>query len=378
MIENDALHRAILDRPEDDALRLIYADWLEEHGDAERAEFIRTQVELALPGQDSPRRRALARRARELLEDHQDLWTARLRTFLHDWQFCRGFVERVELTGGDLEHNAAELFAAAPVRRLWTAELGGRVDCLRALPADNRLTGLDLNGNDLDASSLADLTRVAPLRGVRVLSLLFNRLDDEAARVLSAEPFFRGLSLIRCGANPFSEQARDMLRDHFGERVSFAPERDADHLYAFQDDHAFVAGLGDEDTQLLFLASQAEVRLAVFDHAGNPLDVRRRAIPQDAGDSWQQGHARRQEVRAAWMRALGFRSATIRVKRFRFGDVEGVYDFNWWAQAFERPGDPQVEQLRPLVERWLADGQFEYNFGGGNCWLDRHGAVTDT
>lgn len=39
--------RAIIDHPEDDGVRLIYADWLEEHGQAERAELIRVQCALA-------------------------------------------------------------------------------------------------------------------------------------------------------------------------------------------------------------------------------------------------------------------------------------------------------------------------------------------
>lgn len=39
----------IMASPEDDVPRLIFADWLEEHGDEARAEFIRVQVELALP-----------------------------------------------------------------------------------------------------------------------------------------------------------------------------------------------------------------------------------------------------------------------------------------------------------------------------------------
>lgn len=43
----EELLRAILDNPEDDVVRLVYADWLEEHGEGERAEFIRVQVELA-------------------------------------------------------------------------------------------------------------------------------------------------------------------------------------------------------------------------------------------------------------------------------------------------------------------------------------------
>ena len=39
--------RKIAAEPDDDSLRLILADWLEERGEQERAEFIRLQVELA-------------------------------------------------------------------------------------------------------------------------------------------------------------------------------------------------------------------------------------------------------------------------------------------------------------------------------------------
>jgi uncharacterized protein (TIGR02996 family) len=38
---------AIWARPLEDAPRLIYADWLDERGDAPRAEFVRVQVEAA-------------------------------------------------------------------------------------------------------------------------------------------------------------------------------------------------------------------------------------------------------------------------------------------------------------------------------------------
>jgi uncharacterized protein (TIGR02996 family) len=47
MNDGDRLLAAILDDPESDAPRLIYADWLEEHGQGELAEFIRVQCELA-------------------------------------------------------------------------------------------------------------------------------------------------------------------------------------------------------------------------------------------------------------------------------------------------------------------------------------------
>jgi uncharacterized protein (TIGR02996 family) len=45
--DREALFWAILEDPDDDTLRLIYADALEESGEDRRAAFIRTQVELA-------------------------------------------------------------------------------------------------------------------------------------------------------------------------------------------------------------------------------------------------------------------------------------------------------------------------------------------
>jgi uncharacterized protein (TIGR02996 family) len=42
-----ALLRAIRANPDEDTPRLAYADWLDEHDQPERAEFIRVQVQLA-------------------------------------------------------------------------------------------------------------------------------------------------------------------------------------------------------------------------------------------------------------------------------------------------------------------------------------------
>lgn len=47
MTEHESFLQAIIANPADDAPRLIYADWLEEHGNSNRAEFIRIQCELA-------------------------------------------------------------------------------------------------------------------------------------------------------------------------------------------------------------------------------------------------------------------------------------------------------------------------------------------
>jgi uncharacterized protein (TIGR02996 family) len=77
MSEERALLRAICDDPDDDGVRLVYADWLEERGgpdDLARAEFIRVQVALARMADDDPARPGLLVRERLLLNEHGRQW----------------------------------------------------------------------------------------------------------------------------------------------------------------------------------------------------------------------------------------------------------------------------------------------------------------
>ncbi len=63
MEQEEQLLRAIVENPDDDAVRLVYADWLEENAEASsmpsplaRAEFIRLQIELSKLTEDSMHR----------------------------------------------------------------------------------------------------------------------------------------------------------------------------------------------------------------------------------------------------------------------------------------------------------------------------------
>jgi uncharacterized protein (TIGR02996 family) len=64
--DRDAILRAILDSPHEDAPRLVYADWLDERSESLRAEFIRLQCELERRGGPAPGREELLLREREL------------------------------------------------------------------------------------------------------------------------------------------------------------------------------------------------------------------------------------------------------------------------------------------------------------------------
>jgi uncharacterized protein (TIGR02996 family) len=155
-----ALLRAVVENPDDDGVRLVYADWLDEQGDPERAEFIRVQVRLAGSSAGARGRAADERRERELLAAHADEWLKPFRKWLREpwghllprrprWQFRRGFLERVTLSVETFRKHGERLLDAAPIREAWfpdcegddLAELGG-VETLR------RLTALDLAGSN--------------------------------------------------------------------------------------------------------------------------------------------------------------------------------------------------------------------------------------
>ncbi len=73
MTQDDAFLRAIIESPNDEGLRLIYADFLEERGDP-RAQLIRVLVALAHLPARHPRRPELAARERDILQRHTGSW----------------------------------------------------------------------------------------------------------------------------------------------------------------------------------------------------------------------------------------------------------------------------------------------------------------
>jgi uncharacterized protein (TIGR02996 family) len=74
MSDGPALLEAIQREPDDDTLRLVYSDWLEENGDPERAEFIRVQIEAERHLTGLPEHTRLTDRAVELLSKNASAW----------------------------------------------------------------------------------------------------------------------------------------------------------------------------------------------------------------------------------------------------------------------------------------------------------------
>jgi uncharacterized protein (TIGR02996 family) len=151
--DHPAFLKAILANPEDNALRLIYADWLEERGgagDVARAEFIRTQVQLHALAEDDPRRPALEDREHELLAEHESSWLGDWPGYVPRWRFERGFLAEIETGTTTLAECGTDLFARHPITRLVLqpedAYEPGPVDEVGAAPWLGRLASLRLTG----------------------------------------------------------------------------------------------------------------------------------------------------------------------------------------------------------------------------------------
>jgi uncharacterized protein (TIGR02996 family) len=258
--QHEAFLRAIFESPDDDTARLVYADFLHEQGDEDRAELIRVQCELARKsGQIEHRDRVweLATRERELLD--------RLRPPRGEWDdpepvdYVRGFrpaaatfvVRRAVLGDPVAERwrvvrHEPELFGA----RTLSAEAGVRlrpehVELLLSFPAAQWIATWNLSGQErnLPAETTfptyihsvlnefviepvitnAGVEALAQHKGARRLSALDlrnNNLDNDAARALVKSPYLDNLKrLDLLEGNRFRGKVWQQVIERFGEDV---------------------------------------------------------------------------------------------------------------------------------------------------------------
>jgi uncharacterized protein (TIGR02996 family) len=175
MTPDDAFLQAIIESPDDDSPRLIYADYLEEHGQPERAELVRVQCELARCEPWTQSHRALAGRGASLLEAHADSWAGPLGLNPYPANFRRGFVERDAFAPSRFLALAPRVFERTPLRQvdLMVPDAGGHVYTGRRSPEEERLRDERIVGSDL-------------LTPVRVLKLF--GLGHETGVKLAASP----------------------------------------------------------------------------------------------------------------------------------------------------------------------------------------------
>ena len=113
---HDALLAAVIANPDDDVVRLAFADWFEENSQPERAEFIRIQIERSRLPEDDPRHSALALREMTLLANHGKEWFG-FPPSIDQIVFRRGFVESIALRA-DWVLDRREIFRVHPIREL--------------------------------------------------------------------------------------------------------------------------------------------------------------------------------------------------------------------------------------------------------------------
>jgi uncharacterized protein (TIGR02996 family) len=248
--EREAFLRAIFDTPDDDTPRLVYADWLDEHGDPVFAAFIRLACEYArTPAEDVDRRGHLAAEGLNLMRP-----TGRS----SDGIFHRGFVPPVQI-----EVDASLLADAAAFRHIAAVDhpewfgatrlkvTGGlitgvvQVETLFTASATAKVTALDLCGVEEPADPRSSVVQmefyqlvdvnVRPVitvlgvesltnhRGARRLTELLladNDLDNDAARILLRSPYLIRLERLEIQrGNHLRGKTWAQLRERFGEDV---------------------------------------------------------------------------------------------------------------------------------------------------------------
>jgi uncharacterized protein (TIGR02996 family) len=224
MPDEDAFLRAVIDNPEDDLPRLVYADWLDEHGDPERAEFVRVQCAMARPPMSKADFERWFSRSQELLSVHRERWLGPLAEFVEWSWFRRGFVYTITLNAAALLARAEAIWRTAPIQRVvlknaWEVtdrlatcvHLGrltglsldnnrlaaDEVDTLLTSPYLARLQTLDLGGNLFGTETVVRLSNTPALSGLRELDLSHNDVGARGVTALHQSPYLQGLARLK-------------------------------------------------------------------------------------------------------------------------------------------------------------------------------------
>jgi uncharacterized protein (TIGR02996 family) len=253
-----ALLRAIAAAPDDDTPRLVLADWLDEHGQAIRAEFIRLQCAIARiemqPRHVLDQYVDLFKRQQELLDDHRSELAGPLAKLgkLGDIVFRRGFIETVTLDVNMFLDWAPELAALCPPAQVAVEEVAARLneflhcphltvvnrvaaysacvngfanwldppdqpDLIAACERLTRLETLDLEGCQIGDAGVRLLT-ATNLPSLVDLDLSYNDITDFGVADLLDWPLVRQLKRLVLGGNPITDQAAFEIADRLGPR----------------------------------------------------------------------------------------------------------------------------------------------------------------
>src|SRR5262245_66411365 len=111
------------EQPDDDLTRLVLADWLDDQGEAARADLVRAQCRLAVLGTGSAEAAELGVKVQRLLRTQDRHWLGALWEAPWHWEFKRGLLG-ARLSWPQLSAWEACLLAGDDLP--WVEHLGGR------------------------------------------------------------------------------------------------------------------------------------------------------------------------------------------------------------------------------------------------------------
>jgi uncharacterized protein (TIGR02996 family) len=198
--ELQALLQACKDEPDEDAPRLVLADWLEEHGQPDRAEFVRLQLRLAREDIPAGDEAVTLARLHELYLRHADDWLGALQDVPGRCRFRRGLIE---MTAYFRDRPA---FPSAPQAVPWLETLVlkfGQQKALKELVTSDLLspfTSLDVTDVKLAGPALERLGRSQAAAQLRRLRLELAPPVRPAAAALGKAQHLGGLKVLECTA----------------------------------------------------------------------------------------------------------------------------------------------------------------------------------
>lgn len=202
--QREAFLQSVCEEPDDLATRLIFADWLEDHGDPDRAEFIRIQCELSGDIDEPARLLGLQARESELLRVHRRRWNGELhrllsrtalanqvdsrRGLIKSWTYRRGFVEAISMQTRAFVQHPDVIFRLGPIKfiRLW--ESRNYMGMLAACGWLDRLETLELKETQLQREHLEILSHSPYLDRLQHLTLtLQTPVSNDMLQVLQPQ-----------------------------------------------------------------------------------------------------------------------------------------------------------------------------------------------
>jgi uncharacterized protein (TIGR02996 family) len=208
MTPEEAFLEDILEHPDDEAPRLIYADWLDDHGQPERAEYIRAECELERIEAYSPRWRQLSERQLTLIKANKKKWTHSLRGLISSCFFRRGFVETVTLSAQQFAQNAATIFQRAPVRQIHFNRIWGGItepELIAGREELSRVEGLDFSHSLLRDEGLRIILQSPHLPNLTSLVLSRSGVTQAGVRELASSQRLNDLTTLHLEANNLGE-----------------------------------------------------------------------------------------------------------------------------------------------------------------------------